>query len=180
MNETPYTAAEWEAMFAPYDEATYAEALAAFGRADIVLDIGAGDLRFTKRVAERVRHVTAIERRAELLVTDVPRNMRVICGDARDVEFGREISTALLLMRHCQHFSLYREKLERAGCKRLVTNARQGMGVEVVDLNAPRIAWSKLAGGWWGCACGGSGFKPAEIFVETLTEVTRCPQCWKD
>lgn len=178
-NTIPRTSDEWEALFAPYDESTYADALAAFEPDDIVLDIGAGDLGFTGRMAERVRRVTAIEQRVELFSPNVPGNVRVICADARAVEFPRDISAALLLMRHCQHFSLYREKLERAGCKKLITNARWGMNVEVIALDAPRIAFAMLEGGWYGCACGRVGFKPGAAWVESVIEVKDCPACWQ-
>ena len=41
----------WERMWAPYDEATYAAVLAAVGPDDILLEIGAGDLRLARRLA---------------------------------------------------------------------------------------------------------------------------------
>ncbi len=42
----------WEARWAPYDEATYAAVLAAIRPDDVVLDIGAGDLRLARRMAQ--------------------------------------------------------------------------------------------------------------------------------
>lgn len=177
MIRIPRTEGEWEAMFAPYDETTYTAALAALAPDDVVLDIGAGDLRFTKRVAERVRRVTAIEQRAELLSPNLAPNLAIICGDAREVEFPSDISAALLLMRHCRHFALYREKLERAGCKKLITNARWGMSVEVIHLDAPRIPFSELESGWYACVCGNAGFKPGAFHPEPATEVLDCPAC---
>ncbi len=49
--EPPSSEAAWEAMWAPYDEATYGAALAQIAADDVVLDIGAGDLRLARRAA---------------------------------------------------------------------------------------------------------------------------------
>ncbi len=120
----------------------------------------------------------AIEQRAELLGGDKANNLAVICGDARTVEFPIGMTRAVLLMRHCRHFALYREKLERIGCRALITNARRGMDVEVIDLALPRITFEAHPGGWYGCACGKFGYKPAETAdIETVVEVCSCPNC---
>ncbi len=171
---------DWEAAFAPYDEQTYRDALALLNPNDIVLDIGAGDLRFAKRAAERVTQVIAIEQRVELIPENLPCNIQVICGDAREIEFPKNISVAILLMRHCQHFSHYREKLERVGCKKLITNARWGMDVELIDLDAPRLSFSNFDGGWYACQCGAVGFKVTNESVQLVAEVRNCPACLKN
>lgn len=178
-NPAALTDADWEAAFARYDEQTYQDALDALAPDEIVLDIGAGDLHFTQRVAARVQFVYALEQRAELLPRKVPHNVHVIHGDARRVKFPKNISAALLLMRHCAHFGLYREKLERAGCRKLITNARWGMNVEVIDLRAPRIAFANFKGGWYACACGCGGFKETDVFSEAVVELLNCPSCMK-
>jgi hypothetical protein len=65
----------------------------------------------------------------------------------------------------------------------LITNARWRMGVEVVDLQAARMAFHDLQMGWYGCRCGGTGFKagPAQGWsIEDdmiLHEVADCPHC---
>ena len=92
MNNVPRTDAEWEAMFAPYDDQTYSDALAFLKPNDIVLDIGAGDLRFANQAAARVEYIFAIEQRAELLQNRVAPNIEVIHADARRVEFPKNIS----------------------------------------------------------------------------------------
>lgn len=75
-----------ENAFAPYDETTYNAALDALRADDVVFDIGAGDLRFAIRAAQRVRRVIAVEQRRELLDTPMPPNitafaaMRARCG----------------------------------------------------------------------------------------------------
>ncbi len=172
---------DWENAFAPYDETTYATALDALHSDDIVLDIGAGDLRFARRAAERVQRVIAIEQRAELLNVRVPSNVEIICGDARVLEFPKQISTAVLLMRHCQHFALYRAKLERADCARLITNARWGMDVEVMNLRAPRQNYADVLCGWYACECGRVGFKfGTDCAVQNVTQVKFCPRCFSD
>lgn len=172
---------DWESAFAPYDEQTYCDALAFLKPNDIVLDIGAGDLRFANCAAARVEYIFAIEQRAELIQNKVAPNIQVIHADARTTVFPKNISAAILLMRHCRHFSLYREKLEAVGCKKLITNARWGMNVEVIDLRAPRIPFMSLDGGWYGCACGGVGFKENIAFTGSdLTEVKNCPACFEN
>ncbi|MEZ4518124.1 MAG: class I SAM-dependent methyltransferase [Chloroflexota bacterium] len=141
------TQAEWEAMWAPYDEPIYREALSHIRPGTIVLDIGAGDLRFARLAASRAGFVYAVERRPELvgaaLTTDLPANIEVICADARTVAFPDDVDTAILLMRHCIHFDLYVRKLEAIGCRYLITNARWGMGVELIDLNQSPSPLSK-------------------------------------
>jgi hypothetical protein len=181
-DEVPW---DWEQLWAPYDEASYAPALEYVPAGAAVLDIGAGDLRFARRLAERARIVYAIERQAVLLPDEsaLPPNLIVFCGDARTLPFPVGIDTAVLLMRHCAHFGLYREKLEAVGCRRLITNARWRMGVECIDLTlAPRL-YDELALGWYACRCGATGFRPGpsealnEQLAETIHEVERCPEC---
>lgn len=175
--------AAWESLWAPYDEGTYAAALDYAPRGATVLDIGAGDLRLARRLAGRARLVYAIERRPELLATgSLPANLIVIRGDARVLPFPA-VDTAVLLMRHCRHFRLYRAKLEAAGCVRLITNARWGMGVECIDLTAAPRPYDELAIGWYACRCGATGFRPGPLsqltarVAETVTEVDCCPEC---
>ncbi|MCA9866052.1 MAG: rRNA adenine methyltransferase [Anaerolineae bacterium] len=176
--------AAWEAMWAPYDNETYARTLGFVPRGATVLDIGAGDLRLSRRLAEQARRVYAIERRPELLpATPLPPNLIVICADARTLPFPARIDTAVLLMRHCRHFALYRTKLEAAGCTRLITNARFGMDVECIDLSARPRPYDELAMGWYACRCGATGFvagPPERLTSSTLehiTEVENCPEC---
>lgn len=180
MTGIPRTDDEWEGLFAPYDADTYEAALAALERGDTVLDLGAGDLRFAKRAAAVVTKVFAVERRIELLPDDCPPNVRVICADARALDFP-ECTASVLLMRHCQHFSLYRAKLERAGCRKLITNARWGMGVEVIDLRGGTVGFQEFLGGWYACRCGKVGFKPNEVSgTEFLAQVKDCPACFQN
>ncbi len=179
----PLTEAQWEAAWAPYDEATYAAALELIAPNDLVLDIGAGDLRFAKRAAGRARAVFAIERRAELLSTPLPPNLVVICGDALSVPFPPRITVGVLLMRHCRHFREYVAKLLEVGCIRLITNARWRMGVEQIEFDKPRLPFENLHAGWYACLCGATGFvassgesASAEAF-DLVTEVAGCPGC---
>ncbi len=182
----------WEARWAPYDVATYASALAAIGPDDVVLDIGAGDLRLARRMAERAGQVIAWEIRPELVAAwDVTRetwlatdhNLTVVCTDARSEPVPPGVTVAVLLMRHCTHYALYVEKLRAAGCQRLVTNARWGMGVEVIEL-APAAPFASVAAGWYACrrcgAVGWAGEDAAAVNAATLanvTDVEGCPAC---
>ena len=176
---------DWEARWAPYDEPTYQTALSYVRPDDIVLDIGAGDLRLARRIAAITRHVFAIEMQPDLLDNQdrLPDNLTVFCADARCIPWPTDITLGVLLMRHCTHVGLYVARLRAAGCRRLVTNARWGMDVEVVDLG-PRLPWQSVGVGWYACICGQTGFVPdfpQQLHdierMEFVTEVETCPAC---
>lgn len=174
---------DWEAACAAYDESTYNAALDYIGPDDIVLDIGAGDLRFARQAARRARSVIAIERRPELLLASPnPDNLTVICDDALKVPFPPGVSVAVLLMRHCRHFAEYVAKLREIGCRSLITNARWGMGVEHISL-VRQPHHSTIEPGWYACMCGAVGFKPGapqaitSSTLNSVTSVETCPAC---
>ncbi len=179
----------WEWRWAPYDEPTYRAVLAHVRADDVVLEIGAGDLRLARRLARRACRVYAIEIQPTCIAEGlaamgpVPDNLHVVCGDARHLSFPRGITLGVLLMRHCTHFRLYADKLVQVGCQRLITNARWRLGVEVIDLRAPRMPFDHLAMGWYACWCGTVGFVPgpAERLTPALEaivhEVADCPAC---
>jgi SAM-dependent methyltransferase len=180
---------DWERMWAPYDEATYQAVLDRIQPEDCVLDLGAGDLRLTRRIAALARKVYAIEMQASLLERAVieygclPENLIVMQGDACKLDFPGDITAAVLLMRHCTHFLFYANKLRAAGCRRLITNARWRLGVEELSLQLSRLSYNNLTFGWFACWCGNAGFKPgpAEILtpetLSTIHEVIGCPAC---
>jgi SAM-dependent methyltransferase len=178
----------WEELWAPYDERSYQAVLSAVASQDIVVEIGAGDLRLARRIAEITRRVYAIEIQPAVLekagpTAKLPQNLEVIQGDARQIPFPPNITAAVLLMRHCSHFDLYVQKLLAAGCSRLITNARWGNGVEVIDLHTPRRSFDEIDIGWYACLCGQTGFKtgPLDLLrdetVSSVTEVRECPGC---
>lgn len=179
----------WEALWAPYDETTYAAALLAIGPADVVLDIGAGDLRFARRIAERASKVIAWEIRPDLVAAasqPLPANLFVDVADARTAPIPAGVTVAMLLMRHCTHYALYVEKLRAAGCGRLITNARWGMGVEVIDLR-PGVPFDSVGSGWYACRrCGTVGFVDTaaaqldQATIENVADVEGCPACPSD
>ena len=177
---------EWEWTWAPYDAPTYQLVLEQIEPGDIVLDIGAGDLRMSSQIAARARWVYALEINDLLwrgMSSALPANLQVITGDARVIPFADNITTAVLLMRHCTHFSLYFDKLQDAGCRRLITNARWGVGVEKIDLDGPRCSYDMIPFGWYACHCGSRGFKPGpaesltEIIADRVWELSSCPSC---
>ena len=182
---------DWEAVFAPYDEETYRAVLAQIAPHDVVLDIGAGDLRLTRRVAAIARRVYAIERDPAVLARSNPRaagwpaNLIVICTDALTTSFPKDVTTAILLMRHCtrEHFAAYVQRLSALRrCRRLITNARWKMDVEVIDLRYSR-AYDPDRMGWYACRCGSIGFTPGDPAVITpqvlaeVVDVVSCPYC---
>ena len=175
---------EWEARWSPYDEPTYQTVLNYIQPDDVVLDIGAGDLRLAKRMATTARRVYAIEMQPGLLANQepLPDNLTVLCGDARFISWPAGVTLGVLLMRHCTHVGLYAARLRAVGCRRLLTNARWRLDVEVMDLGQ-RAAWSTLDFGWYACTCGQTGFVPGPLEqvtttqMELVTEVEQCPAC---
>ncbi len=181
--------AAWEATYAPYDQPTYQAVLQLLKPEDIVLDIGAGDLQFSRQMALIVNKVYAVEINNLVLqqglasCDPLPDNLIPICADARAFAFPSDITVGVLLMRHCTHFRLYSEKLRVPGARRLITNARWHMSVEAVDLQAERISFLDIGMGWYACLCGTIGFKagPAEQWSNEIDrvihEVVDCVQC---
>ena len=181
---------DWEKIWAPSDEATYQSVLAHIQAEDVIVDIGAGDLRLSIRMAKIARRVYAIEIQEALLrrglegqTCSLPGNLVAIQGDASSWQIPNGTTVGVLLMRHCNHFRLYAEKLKVADCRRLITNARWRMGVEVVQLQATRIDYGQVEIGWYACWCGSSGFIPGPVeyltpeVYSTVHEVIRCPSC---
>lgn len=176
-------------MHATYDQSTYQAVLDQVHSNDIILDIGAGDLRLARQIARIVRKVYAVETNAQVLERayrspdPLPANLIPIRADARSWDFPVDLTAGVLLMRHCTCFRLYLEKLQLAGAARLITNARWHMAVEVVDLEIRRTSYVEAPMGWYACVCGGTGFKegPAEdwsVEMDSLTnEVSNCPRC---
>jgi SAM-dependent methyltransferase len=180
---------DWERLWAPYDEPIYHEVLAHARPDDVVLEIGAGDLRLARRLAKRARRVYALEVQSPLIaralaaMDDVPDNLEVICADARHTPFPPEVTLGVLLMRHCRHFCVYANKLAAVGCERLVTNARWGFGMEIIHLSAPRVPFDSVPIGWYACWCGATGFIPGPpewltpALEATVHQVITCPSC---
>jgi SAM-dependent methyltransferase len=187
------SAADWETMYAPYDQSTYQAVLDLLKPEDVVLDIGAGDLRFSRQAAQIANKVYAVEVNDLVLQQGLasrdlaPDHLIPIHADARALDFPTGVTVGVLLMRHCTHFRLYLEKLRMAGAKRLITNARWRMSVEEIDLQAEQNLFDTIAMGWYACLCGATGFKvgPADAeqwsieMDKLIHEVTDCPQCSK-
>lgn len=176
---------DWEAAWSPYDASVYGEALALLRADDVVYDIGAGDLRFAVRAAAKVCRVVAVERNAAVLgraCAPFPPNLTVVVADARSHAVPAGATVGVLLMRHCRHFSEYHRKLQAAGCGRLITNARWGMGVESLDLHDVP-SFEVAPEGWYACACGVVGLKAgrvediSEAVLHRQTSVGDCPAC---
>jgi 16S rRNA A1518/A1519 N6-dimethyltransferase RsmA/KsgA/DIM1 with predicted DNA glycosylase/AP lyase activity len=181
--------AAWEALYAPYDQDIYQAVLDQLGPDEVIVDIGAGDLRLARQMAKIARKVYAVEinvqvlGQAETARDPLPANLIPVCADARTWGFPSDVSAGVLLMRHCTCFRLYAEKLQQAGATRVITNARWRMNVEVVDLLVQRKSFAETAMGWYACLCGATGFKegPADHWSFELDRITNevcsCPQC---
>lgn len=179
----------WELTWAPYDEATYQAALELITPQDVVVDIGAGDLRLARKMALLCQRVYAIEinraliQRAQQSAGPLPANLILWQGDARRFIYPKDVTVGVLLMRHCTHFHTFANQLKSAGAHSLITNARWGMGIECLPLQSERIPYQNFEIGWYGCICGGAGFKagPAGKLTEAILafnhEVVQCPNC---
>ncbi|HVN52704.1 MAG TPA: rRNA adenine N-6-methyltransferase family protein [Anaerolineaceae bacterium] len=189
----PWSTTAWEALWAPYDQATYRLVLDQIGPEDIVLEIGAGDLRLARQMASIARKVYALEYNRYLIDRTMksagdplPARLEVICADARSFPIPRGITMGVLLMRHCTYFQGYASKLKAAGCNKLITNARWHFGVEVVPLQIRRISYRELSIGWYACWCGQVGFVPGPAerltirVLEEIHEVIDCPDCFRE
>ncbi len=180
---------DWEAWFAPYDDAIYKFVVERLHPDDVLLDIGAGDFRLAAAAAPRVKRVYAIEVFPELVATflqqagtELPRNLQVICANALDFPFPADVTVGVLLMRHCQHFATYYQKLTSIGAQRLFTNARWHMDSEEIDLTLKRFDFDKAPDGWYACACGTVGYKESSTdnnipAAGAIHEVKNCPHC---
>ena len=181
--------ADWEALWSPYDQSTYHAVLEMIQSTDVVIDIGAGDLRLARQMLEHAKKIYAVEINPRVLSSGMNKSVPdshslvTICADARSIEIPPDVSVGILLMRHCREFRLYANKLKQAGVDRLITNARWRMGVECVRLQIERIAYEAFRIGWFACWCGAVGFKPgpAENYAPNLDnlvhEVSMCPWC---
>lgn len=179
----------WEYQWAPYDPPTYQAVLEQLQPNDVVLDIGAGDLRLARQMAGIIRKVYSIEINPETLNQGLkegeplPGNLIPICADARTIDFPSEVTVGILLMRHCAHFMEYANKLRVIRCQRLITNARWRMSVETIELLTPRIKFEQVKIGSYACWCGAVGFKdgPVELLTPEnnaiIHEVIDCPNC---
>ena len=178
------SALDWEAWWSPYDEPTYQAALTFIQLDDVVYDIGAGDLRFALQAAQRAQQVIAVEKNQSVLQRALgpAARLRVICADALELPVPPGVTVAVLLMRHCRHFADYVAHLRAAGCRRLITNARWGMGVECLSLS-PQTVFHAAEPGWYACVCGRVGFKPCPPEAITSEMLQRdqsledCPAC---
>lgn len=183
------SAIDWESMWAPYDDETYQYVLAQACADDVVVDIGAGDLRLARRLAQIVRRVYAVERNRDLVQRVAPLlepypNLIVMNVDALVWQLPDDLTLAVLLMRHCtcDHFATYVRRLKQTGCRRLVTNARWKMGVEMIDLGHNR-GYDPDRTGWYACHCGAIGFTAPECAsitahsVNDTVDVVFCPDC---
>ncbi len=176
---------DWEGWFHPYDDETYQTILQHVSAQDIVLEIGAGDLRLALQLAQRARRVHAVEVNPQLLgwaVSEIgrelPPNLHVLCANALDMEVPPHVTVAVLMMRHCQHFGAYFDRLQAAGCQRLITNARWKSGVEAIDLTADRVQFADVREGWYACRCGLVGYVgKGERSEADAVEVCDCPSC---
>lgn len=179
---------DWEAIWAPYDEETYRFVVERIYPFDVVVDIGAGDLRLSNRVANIASWVYAVERNPAILAQadrySQPDNLVAVCADARQWPMPNDVTVGVLLMRHCtpEHFADYVARLKAMGCRRLITNARWKMGVEEINLRSA-VPYDPARVGWYACQCGATGFtagEPQSITDRTLSEVVEvvnCPRC---
>jgi hypothetical protein len=182
---------DWEAAFAPYDEETYQFVVERITPQDVVLDIGAGDLRLAQRLTAIAQHVYAVEKNAAVLAqsdrSTWPDRLSVINADALTWKYPPDVTVAVLLMRHCtrEHFAQIVQRLTtETKCQRLLTNARWKMNVEEMQIRSARSGpYDPARVGWYACRCGAVGFTPGDPQAITtqlladVNEVVNCPTC---
>lgn len=180
---------DWELRWAPYDAPTYQAVLEQLRPDDVVLEIGAGDLRLAREMAAATRKVYGIEINAVVLnqglqtAQPLPTNLITIQADALIEDFPPDVTTGVLLMRHCTHLMIFAEKLRKLGCQKLITNARWHLDIETIALQATRKRFDQVEIGSYACWCGAVGFKigPVDLLTcETnaiIHEVSDCPDC---
>ena len=95
-----------EPFFCP-EEWYYRDVQKLLNRDDVVLDAGAGDLRFSLIMSEFVKKVYAVEINPKILGYalktvgfDMPENVVVIAGDVREIELPSDVTTIVCLMIH--------------------------------------------------------------------------------
>ncbi len=187
----PLTGRDWEAAFAPYDAETYQFVVERITPQDVVLDIGAGDLRLARRLAAIAQQVYAVEKNAAVVPQPDrreacwPDNLSVIYADALTWEYPADVTVAVLLMRHCtrEHFAQIVQRLTaETKCQRLLTNARWKMHVEEMYLRSGG-PYDPDRVGWYACRCGAVGFTPGDPqritahLLADVNEVVSCPTC---
>jgi SAM-dependent methyltransferase len=76
----------------------------------IVLDAGAGDLRFSLALATKAKRVYAVEinpkvigEALQIISYDLPKNVIPICRDVFDMPLPRDVNTVVCIMIHRQH-----------------------------------------------------------------------------
>nr|MBN1228175.1 class I SAM-dependent methyltransferase [Anaerolineae bacterium] len=175
----------WDSLWAVYDDSTYQEALSLIQPGSVILDIGAGDLRFARMMVKKGCRVIAVECQANIVkrCRETLDGIQVVVADAREWPFPTQLDAAVLLMRHCQDFGLYVQKLRACGCPILITNARWRMGVEAVSLSQA-ATYNPDRAGWSACMrCGAVQFILTEDAYDqpdidvAVTNVEGCPQC---
>lgn len=95
-----------EEMFVP-ETWFYDIVLSMLRGSDVVLDVGAGDLRFALLASRKVRKIYAVEVDPKIMSSalriisyDLPRNVIPICADARDVALPSDVTVITCLMIH--------------------------------------------------------------------------------
>jgi len=83
----------------------YEEALSTLRRKDVLMDMGAGDLRFALMASEKCKKVYAVEMNPETISRALgvigyalPRNLVVICADWRYVPVWRDVTIIINLV----------------------------------------------------------------------------------
>lgn len=95
-----------EGWFLPEDK-EYEIVLKRISKADVILDIGAGNLALDVILAERCKKVYAVECNPFILSKALntigyalPRNLIVICANGLDIPIPSDVNTLVMLLRH--------------------------------------------------------------------------------
>ena len=119
----------YEIWFCP-EEHLYGQVLKMLSKDDVVFDVGAGDLRFSLMMSQKVKKVYAVEINPlilgdalKIIGYDLPENLIVICGNAWKMQLPPDVTCIVCLMLTRQH------KFPEHWNKRIIYSTKNGLKV---------------------------------------------------
>lgn len=128
----------YEIWFCP-EEHLYEQVLKMLRKDDVVFDVGAGDLRFSLMMSQKVKKVYAVEinplilgNALKIIGYDLPANLIVICGNAWKMQLPPDVTCVVCLMLTRHH------KFPKHWKTRIIYSTKNGLKI----LERGRSKWS--------------------------------------